>query len=520
MSRSQSLMVVVNALRTELVSLRERLCDLDGENTFLRGEIALLGTENAALREGKATLEARLSVLEPSAQKNSSTSSKPPSSDHPHDPKSQREPRQRNQSASAPTGTRRVGRKRGGQPGHPGATRVLLPVEEVQEVVPCVPSHCGHCQVKFPVAADALGPGAGPEPTREQMWELPPIRWYVTEFQRHLKICAECGKSTRGERPAGAPAGCLGFRAEGAVALLTGGAQLTRRTAATLLWELLGLPVALGTLSRVENTVSEALAPAVAEIAAAVRTAPVVNCDETPWREPGAKPWLWVATTPLATLFRIDLHRDTPAFESLLPSRAGQIKGTDRYSVYTSRIPVEEHAVCWSHLDRDFAAWTERSHVAGTIARWLARETAKLFSHWHAFKRGEIDRPTLQEWLAPVQDAVEAALRWGAASGVAKFTGLCKNLLDRWEALWTFTRVEGVEPTNNAAERAVRQGVLWRKVSLFTQSERGRTYVERLLTVKTTLRQQGGNLLEFVTESLRAARTGAAPPRVFVVAVA
>ena len=307
----------------------------------------------------------------------------------------------------------------------------------------------------------------------------------------------------------------MGFRAQAAVAVLTGGAQLTRRPTLTLLEELLGLPLSLGTLSRVEATVSAALAPAYAEIAAAVRAAPVVNCDETPWRQPNEKPWLWTATTPEATLFRIAPHRDAAAFTALLPARPGQVKTTDRYVVYIHGIPVDEHAVCWAHLERDFAFWAKRPGVAGSLAYWLGEQAGKLFAHWHALRAGTLDRPMLWEQLATVRPPVRTALEWGTASGVPQFTGLCRNLLDRWEALWTFARVEGVEPTNNAAERAVRQGALWRKVSLFTQSKQGQEYVERLLTVKTTLRRRGGHLLEFLNESLRAARSGATAPKVF-----
>lgn len=455
-------------------------------------------------------LAARVAELEARPEKHSGNSSKPPSSDHPHDSKPSPDP-----SDGAPEAGAAGKRARGGQPGHRGTTRVLLPVEAVQAVVPCMPTTCAHCATSLPGEAAPEDPA----PIREQMWELPPITWEVTEFQRHARTCPHCGKRSWGERPADAPTGCLGFRAPGAVVLLTGGAQLTRRPARTLLGELLGLPLSLGALSGVEAAVSAALAPAVAEIAAVVRAASVVNCDETPWREPGVKPWLWVATTPSATLFHIDLHRDRAAFEHLLPPRPGQIKTTDRYSVYISRIPEEEHAICWGHLDREFTAWAQRPGVAGSIARWLCEETAQWFSHGHAFQSGAIDRALLLAWLEPVQRAVGAALAWGEASGVPKFKSLCGNLLDRWGApgaLWaTFAHVEGVEPTNNAAERAVRQGVLWRKVSLFTQSERGRQFVERVLTVKTTLRQQGRNLLEFFTESLRAARTGGEAPRVF-----
>ncbi len=452
-------------------------------------------------------LAAEVAALRARLDQHSANSSRPPSSDHPHDPKSApgAGPGERGGAEGAEK------RKPGGQKGHPGTTRDLLPEEAVQDVVPCVPSACAHCHTSLPAEASPQDP----TPVREQVWELPPIQWEVTEYQRHARTCPDCGKRTWGERPAEVPTGCLGFRAQAAVAVLTGGAQITRRTTLTLLQELLGLPLSLGTLSRVEATVSAALAPAYAEVAAAVRAAPVVNCDETPWRAPDAKPWLWTAVTPTAVLFRIAPHRDTEAFTALLPSRPGQVKGTDRFSVYIHGIPVEEHAVCWAHLERDFAAWAGRPGVAGSIARWLAEGTRQLFAHWHAFKAGGCDRATLWERLTPVRRAVRAALEWGAASGVAQFTGLCRNLLDRWEALWTFARVDGVEPTNNSAERAVRPGVLWRKVSLFTQSKRGQEYVERLLTVKTTLRRCGGNLLEFLTESVRAVRTGAPAPQVF-----
>ena len=294
---------------------------------------------------------------------------------------------------------------------------------------------------------------------------------------------------------------------------------MTRRVARVLLKELLGLPAGLGTVSRVEATLTEVLAPACAEVAAAVAAAPVVNCDETPWRAPKEKPWLWVATTPTATFFRIARRRDADAFRDLLPDRPGQIKGTDRYSVYTNSIPVEEHAICWGHLLRDFTAWTEHAGPALQLAWRLRTVAVQLFGLWHDFRHGELDRPLLWERLEPVRAAMRKTLEAGVASGIAKFTGLCKNLLASWDALWTFARVEGVEPTNNAAERAVRQGVLWRKVSLFTQSERGRLYVERMLTVKTTLRHRKGNLLEFLTETLRAAQVGEPPPSLTAVSI-
>jgi transposase len=176
-----------------------------------------------------------------------------------------------------------------------------------------------------------------------------------------------------------------------------------------------------------------------------------------------------------------------------------------------------EHGICWAHLDREFRYWAARLGEAGGVGRWLEAETEKLFAHWHTFKTGEIDRATLAARLEPVRLALRTALRWGAERQIPKLSGLCKNLLEREETLWTFVRVEGVEPTNNLAERAVRPGVLWRKTSLFTQSERGREYIAHLLTIRTTLRRQGGNLLEFLTAALWSQRAGEPPPRLLPV---
>lgn len=416
------------------------------------------------------------------------------------DPKSQRD---------RPEGKVPSGRQRGAQRGHPGASRELVPEQDVQEIVACLPGVCQHCHTVF-------APNVPPDDRaaiREQVWELPPIPWEITEFRRYCRTCPQCAKHTWGSRPPGAPRGCCGFRLQGVIGLLTGGAQLTRRTAQRVLQELFQFPIALGTISAVENTLQQVLAAPYAEVATAVADCPSSNCDESPWRAPGKKPWLWAAVGGPNALFRIDDHRNREAFEALGLNRPGQVKTTDRYTVYIAGIDPELHQLCWSHLDRDFERWEGQTGAAGTVARWLGDSTDTLFHHWHGFHRGEYDRATLVERMEPVQRAIRAALCWGVESKVRRFDGLCANLLDRWPSLWTYLRVEGVEPTNNAAERALRPAVIWRKVSLFTQSERGQAYVERMLTVRTSLRNQAGNLLEFLTGSIRALHTGEPAPR-------
>lgn len=512
MSPFSSFEALRRELRAEMELLRERMVVIEAENRALRAQgppaHPLEPAEVLALQAENRQLRAELERLR-RGKKNSSNSGKPPSSDHPHDPKSERDLKTRKPDPATE-------RQQGGQPGHPGASRALLPPGSGQIIVACIPQQCGACAVDL--VPDLVGPD--PAPRREQVWELPPVPWEIYEYQRHCRTCPQCGERSWGQRPPDAPVGCLGFRAQAEVGLLTGGAQLSRRAALTLLQERSDLPLSLGKLSSVEDTLRQALATAYAEVQAAVAAAPVVYCDETPWRDATGKPWLWTAATPEATLFRIAPQRNKEAFASLKLDTPGQIKVTDRYSVYIHSLDRQEHALCWSHLDRDFQSWLGHNSVAHPIAHWLADETAKLFQHWHAFQAGECDRPGLAVRMADVQTAMKGALQWGAQSGVAKFQGLCGNLLEVWDSLWTFVRVEGVEPTNNRAERAVRPGVLWRKTSLFSQSERGKEYVERMLTVKTTLRQRGGNLLEFLTDTLRAAHLGVPPPKLFPAATA
>jgi len=270
--------------------------------------------------------------------------------------------------------------------------------------------------------------------------------------------------------------------------------------------------LSLGALSSVEDTLRRALATAYAEVGGAVAGAAVVYCDETPWRAEAGKPWLWTAATPTATYFRIAPRRDSEAFLALGLHTPGQIKVTDRYSVYLSLLDPSEHGLCWSHLDRDFLGWVGHASAASAIARWLSDETRRLFTQWHAFQRGECDQAGLAARLEDVQSAVRAALSWGAASGVPKFQGLCRNLQDRWESLWTFARVAGVEPTNNRAERALRFAVLLRKRSGGTRSEHGDRFIERLLTVRETCRLQGRSMHDYLLDAITAALHGRPAP--------
>src|SRR6266550_4504874 len=270
--------------------------------TTLRLENAALRMENAALRAESAVLQERIRELEARLGQTSANSSRPPSSDPPEAPARPKAP---------PTG-----RKRGGQPGHRGVHRALLPVEQVDEVVVVVPEDCRHCQQPFP---ESTGHRRG-RVWRHQVVELLPLAVRVTEYQMVRRRCAQCGKRTRADLPAGVPRGPFGARLTAVVALLSGRYRLSRREVRQLLQDLWGVRVSLGAVVRQEQAQSAALAPIVEEARAAVQQAAVVNMDETGWRQERKRAWLWTVVTAEVTVFRIDRSRGGAVVEGLLGS--------------------------------------------------------------------------------------------------------------------------------------------------------------------------------------------------------
>ena len=459
----------------------------------LRSENAVLDAENAALRLENATLHERVRELEARLGQDSSNSSRPPSSGPPRVPPKRR---------AVPSG-----RKRGGQPGHGGAYRALLPVEQVDEIVAVVPERCRHCQQPFPEVA---GRGGG-RVWRHQVVELLPLAVRVTEYQMAVRRCTPCGRRTRADLPPEVPRRPFGPRLTAVIALLSGRYRLSRREVRQALQDLWAVRLSLGAVVRQEQVQSAALAPVVEEAQAAVQQADVVNMDETGWWQAKRRAWLWTVVTAELTVFRSDRRRSGAVVEALLGSEFTGVVGSDRWSAY-SRFPAKQRALCYAHLKRDFQSLIDRGGEAEPIGRWGLAEIERLFALWHRFREGEFDRPVLRRRLVPLQARLGRLLRHGQENPDRKAAGLCRELSKWWAALWTFARVEGVEPTNNVAERALRPAVLWRKGSFGADSAAGSQFVERLLTVVATCRQQGGHLLDFLVGAGEAALRGMPPP--------
>jgi transposase len=450
-----------------------------------------------AVREYIRTLEARVAQLEATVQRllerlqqDSHNSARPPSSDPPQamEKRARRGP---------------SGRKRGGQPGHRGQTRTLMPIEDVDTVVPVKPQHCHRCQ--HPLVGD------DPQPYRHQVTEGPPVKPVVTEYQMHRLVCPACGASTRAPLPVGAPPGGFGPRVQAIVALCTGAYRLSKRTTQEVMEDLFGLPMSLGTIPHLEQATVQAVAAPVADAQAYVRAQPTAHLDETGWREGRMRAWLWVAVTAWVTVFVVRLSRGAKVAQELLGERFCGILITDRWSAYTW-YPTRWRQVCWAHLLRDFEAMMERGGRSQAIGEALREQARQMFHWWHRVRDGTLTQAQFRVLMRPIRRQVARLLKAGQTCGVPKTEAVCREVTKLYDALWTFVRVEGVEPTNNAAERAIRPGVLWRKGSFGTQSADGSRFVEAMMTVVATLRQQHRNVLAYLTDACQAAYTGEPAP--------
>jgi transposase len=437
-----------------------------------------------------AQLEAEVADLKSQLNKNSSNSSKPPSSDPLH---AKRRPPEK------PSG-----KKRGGQPGHERHLRMLVPTEEVAETVACKPTSCRRCGQELS--------GEDAEPLRHQVAEIPPFKPHVIEYRRHRLRCPHCGTRTLAPLPEGVPTGAFGPRLSAMLAMLSGGYRLGKRPIQQLVSDLLGLSISTGMIAKLERKTSHLLAQPAEEILAFLRSQGVVGMDETGWRENRTKAWLWVATTPMAVIFRTARSRGRDVVESMLGHLPGRVVICDRWSAYRNRDDTLQ--MCWAHLRRDFQAMKDRGGESQTIGDVLLDMSSTVFTWWHQFRRGEIARATLRAYIRRLRGEFIRQLEIGMECSSRTTAATCRDLYDHRADLWTFVRTEGVEPTNNASERALRHAVLWRKVSGGTDSEAGSRFVERILSVLATCRRQGRAILDYLTACHQAAIAGQPLPSI------
>jgi transposase len=341
--------------------------------------------------------------------------------------------------------------------------------------------------------------------------ELPRVEPEVTEYRRHTLTCLACGAATTPAWPADMPPGHFGPRLQATTGYLSGRLSLSQRDIEESLDALFHADLSLGSVPAQEAAVSAALAQPIAEAQTYVQQQPATNLDETGWHEQSQRAWLWVAATPRVAVFLLLTTRSAQGAKQLLGEAFHGIVGSDRWSAYNWLNPAQRQ-LCWAHLKRDFQKLVERGGDSHRLGHALLEQVNALFQLWGQVKHGTLRRVNFQVKVQPIRERVHALLQEGTAVPHAQTRHLCENLLKLEGALWTFVDVEGVEPTNNQAERCLRRAVLWRRRSFGTQSAEGSLFVARILTAVTTLRQQRRDVLDYLTVACAAAICGAEPP--------
>ena len=473
----------------------ERIAELEAE---LAAKDARIAEQDRRIAE----LEKRLAQLAEQLGQNSRNSHLPPSSDTPEERR-----KRKNQEKKA-----RQERKRGGQPGHRGAHRELVAPEKVSKFVDLFPAECENCWKPLPEVPDAAA-------TRHQQTELPPIEPRTTEWRRHQVACPCCGYKTRAAYDGNQiPASPFGPRLMAIMALLTGVYHLGRRRAVELLSDIVGVRVSLGALSAVEERVSSAVQPCVDEAWDRVRAADVKHTDGTSWSQGGVTMALWTLAAAGVTVFKILADSAKNTLRPLYGALSGILVSDRAKALNFWAMAMRQ--ICWAHLLRKFIAFSERAGPSAAFGKKLLDYTGLVFDYWHDYKHGRLDHPTFVAWLAPVRLQLEAVLADAVSADIPGLSGSCADVLEHRQALWTFVDQPGVEPTNNHAEREIRAVVLWRKRSFGTQSDRGNTFAENLMTVAHTARKQQRNVLAFLTTCCAAVRDDVPPPSLFGAAAA
>ena len=436
-------------------------------------------------------LRARVDEHDRLLKRDSTNSSLAPSNDPPLT-RQQRRARERERA-------KQQGRKqRGGQPGHEGKSREMVAPERVDDHVEHVPVACV-CGHRFTGSEEHVG-----DPVLRQKWELPEVVPLVIEHRLHRLVCPGCGTAVLAEGD-GISASAFGPRLEAHVAVMSGVYRLSRRQIVELLCEMFGTTVSVGAVNATIMRMSAMLADPWRELRDAVRKAQAVHADETSWRLRGETNWLWVAASALMACYRIDPARSQAAAKELLGEDFGSFIITDRYAGY-HWLDVLQQQLCWCHAIRQFVSVSERDGAPGRLGHQLLAAAREVIRAHREYLQDGHDLTWLHAQLAPYRERIKALLEQGVRGRHLKTRRFCAGLLDEYDALWTFCEVEGIDPTNNVAERALRHGVLLRKIQLGTQSEKGNRWIERICTARETCRLQGRSVLGYLQEAATAAQ--------------
>lgn len=414
----------------------------------------------------------RIVYLEKRLGKNSGNSSKPPSTDPKPDTPEKGKPDK--------------------QP-HPGKARAPYPPEQVDQHIQCKRECCPHCNSnKLEQLAETF---------IWQQAELPVVKAIITQYNCLKYHCKTCGHHSVGQLPEGVPLSAFGPKLMAFLACLTGRFHLSKREAITLIHDLYGIELSEGTVINLEENVAKALDEIYQRIHRCVIQGIFPrHFDETTWRNKGKRHYAWIGTTQAAAYYQIDPHRSLEAFYKMIGTATALPSTTDRYNVYN--ILDGPHQYCLAHLIREFHAFAEQEGHDGKIGHKIEQELRYACKTHGTYRDREISKHQRDARLRRSRRRLDDFFLDAMAFGSDELAELSMRLADDSEHLWMFMQVEGMEPTNNMAERDLRKLVLWRKKSYGTRSLRGQRFVERITSVVETLKKNGQNVLRFIEETV------------------
>jgi transposase len=457
------------------------LLALSAQNERLEAQVEKLSVRVARQDERIAQLERRLN-------RGSRNSSQPPSADPPGVP-----PRRGKDSS---------GRRQGGQPGHEGKGRPLLPAWAVDDVVDHWPGRCecGHAFVEDERVASG-------NPVRHQVEELPVITVTVTEHRCQRVRCPGCGRRQRAKLPVEVAESSFGPRYQAAVATLSVRNRISRRDVVELCEQLFASRISTGTVDAILARIADALEEPCDDLLDRLRASRAVHMDETGWRTAGQRRALWGIFDERHAYLHVAADRHEDHAKSLLGDTTA-IVTTDRWWAY-SHLPLARRQICWAHLTRDFKAHAEGIAAEKEFGEHGLRLCERVFWAFEIYQHTH-DRRELAATVRQLQREFKPIVRrYAGKSPRYKYCrGMARNLLKVWPALWTFARHPGIEPTNNHAERALRSAVIYRKLSLGSQSPAGEQRTARLLSAHTTCRLQHRPLHAYLTDAIAAHARG------------
>jgi transposase len=379
--------------------------------------------------------------------------------------------------------------------------------DRVNQVVPYIPTNCSKCDT--PLSTE-VSPD-DPEPTRFQVAELPELAATITEYQGHARSCPCCGEITRASIPASIREHSIGPRLTAVLSYLVGVQGVSKRGVEEIAEQIFDTSISLGTVANREQEMSLALASSHEEARGYITSSAVKQVDETGWKQAGKKRWLWVAATTSVIYFVIHPRRNLTALKRLVGAGLRGILCSDRWCVYNDWPGLRQ--LCWAHVKRNWEKKGEKGGIAKRLSKAWQASQDRVFELWHLFRGGGCTREELNRRMMPLVMELAIVLRTGRRCRDRKLARFCERLTDRYADLWTFVTTEGVEPTNNHAERVQRRAVLWRRRSFGCHSSEGCRFVERILTVVQTLKQQKRPVLKFLHQAILAHRADEPSPR-------